>query len=293
MSHLKCGFKAAATNSREKKFKRKDSITNGIIDSPDVLSALDRTSIINNEFLFVAAAIGKECGEDLRKCTLSASSLHRRRNENRARVAKTVREEFTSGTNGGLVVHWDGKKMADTTDPNRELSKQKADRCAVVVSGVGKQKTLPKLEDGCGKSYADADFNAVTEWNTEQYIIGMSTDTTSSNTGNTNGTCVLFEKKMKRNLLNLECHHHTHELIIGGVFEELFGKSKSPANVLFHQLQDIWPEIDKQKIKVLAPRYLKSSLSKRLKRHCYFADKNVKRNRTKQICSTRRLQRID
>lgn len=262
-------LRPVVTINRKKKFTKKSSVTNRIINSPDVLSALDRTKITNNEFLFIAAAIAKECNEDISKCTLSASSLYRRRNQNRANLAQIVKQEFTSAINGGLVVHWDGKKMADTTNPNRQLRKRKIERCGIVVSGAGvaKPKTLsvPKLENGSGKSFADAAFNAVKEWKTEQNVIGMSTDTTSSNTGNSNGACVLFEKQMKRNLLYLACRHHTHEVVIGGVFEELFGKSKSPENILFHQFQDVWPTIDKRKFNVIAPSFLKSTISKRLK----------------------------
>jgi hypothetical protein len=58
----------------------------------------------------------------------------------------------------------------------------------------------------------------------------MSFDTTSSNTGEYNGACVLLEERLNKKLLYLACRHHRLELIVKSVFELAFGKSTGKPN---------------------------------------------------------------
>lgn len=178
-----------------------------------------------------------------------------------------MKNEYTDSINHGLVIHWNRKKMRDSTNPNRELRKQKIERLGIAVSGNGEHKTLSmkKLDNGTGESTATAVFNVVKEYKATKHIIGMSTDTTGSNTGDKKGACVLFEKEMGRKILYLSCRHHIYEVLIGGVFEKLFGKSKGPENNMFQQFQEHWPSINKQQVNIIDPSFLKSPFAKRLK----------------------------
>jgi hypothetical protein len=47
-----------------------------------------------------------------------------------------------------------------------------------------------------------------------QNITALSFDTTASNTGVRNSAFFLLEKAIGRNLLNLACRHHVHELLV-------------------------------------------------------------------------------
>jgi hypothetical protein len=61
-------------------------------------------------------------------------------------------------------------------------------------------------------------------------VIGMSFDTTSSNTGVNNGSSVLLERMLKKNLLHLACRHHVLELVGEVVFSTVMGKSTGLCN---------------------------------------------------------------
>ena len=81
--------------------------------------------------------------------------------------------------------------------------------------------------------------------------MGMSFDTTASNTGSTSGACTLLEHKLQRNLLHFAYRHHIHELIIGGVFTALLGPNRSPNIALLEQFQRFWSNIDQHDYKPL------------------------------------------
>ena len=99
----------------------------------------------------------------------------------------TLKEELRAG---GLVVHWDGKLMQDLS------SKQQVERLPTLVSGNGAVQLLgvPKLPNGTGSEIAKAVHNALEEWELTERVIGLSFDTTSSNTGPKKESCVLIEQ---------------------------------------------------------------------------------------------------
>jgi len=45
-------------------------------------------------------------------------------------------------------------------------------------------------------------------------------------------------------LLWLPCHHHVYELVLGAVFDEIFGSTSGPEVPVFKKLQTKWEEID-------------------------------------------------
>jgi len=82
-----------------------------------------------------------------------------------------------------LVVHWDGKIMADTT--NKEDPKSKVDGLAVVVTGRELEKTLGivKLPSGTGTAQTSATHQLLELWSVTSDVVAMCFDTTSTNTG--------------------------------------------------------------------------------------------------------------
>ncbi|XP_015122270.1 uncharacterized protein LOC107044756 [Diachasma alloeum] len=70
-------------------------------------------------------------------------------------------------------------------------------------------------------------------------------DTTASNTGSTNGTCVLLEQLLGRNLLHLACRHHLLELLLKSAFEASMGPNTRPDILIFKRFQEQWKNIEK------------------------------------------------
>ena len=78
--------------------------------------------------------------------------------------------------------------MDDLTGPERG----KVDRLPILVSGqdVVKLLSVPKLQDGTAASMAQAITQTIDDWGLRDRIKGLCFDTTSSNTGTKNGTCI-------------------------------------------------------------------------------------------------------
>src|SRR6218665_941429 len=75
--------------------------------------------------------------------------------------------------------------------------------------------------------------------------VGMSFDTTASNSGNKAGACVLLESMLNKPLLNLACRHHIHELIIAKVFETVIDRASScPQIKLLQRFATAWNTIN-------------------------------------------------
>ena len=90
----------------------------------------------------------------------------------------------------------------------------------------------------------DAVYGASIEWKLHDKVIGQGFDTTSVNTGCKRGAVLLLEKKFGRDLLALPCRHHILELIIGAVFDELFGESNGPNIGLFQYFVYVFESLD-------------------------------------------------
>jgi hypothetical protein len=84
---------------------------------------------------------------------------------------------------------------------------------------------IPKLDSGTGSEQAAATHKLLVDWDLSENIVGLSFDTTASNTGVTNGACVLLEEKIGKPLLRLACRHHVMELMAAAVFSVEFENS--------------------------------------------------------------------
>jgi hypothetical protein len=123
---------------------------------------------------------------------------------------------------------------------------------------------VPKLDSGTGANQAEATFELIQRLGLAENIVGMSFDTTSSNTGARNGAAVLLEAKLDKKLLYLACRHHILKLLaeasflgtfweidrffsINGrkrIFLETF-HSLGPKIQMFEEFQKNWSTIDK------------------------------------------------
>lgn len=229
-----------------------DDVIYKIINSPDVSSALDRTNTSNGSFVIILAAIARALEVDLTECVFSTSTLLRRRADHREVIETAVKTEFLASIKSGLVVHWDGKRLKDTTSDENDRRNKKVERIAIVVTGLDTQKiiAIAKTDDGTGVVVSDTVYEHLEAWTILESIVAMCTDTTSANTGGTNGAVVLFEEKMNRNLIYFACRHHVYELIIGAVFVKLFGDTSGPYTEMFQNFKRDWSNVNKATFKV-------------------------------------------
>jgi len=68
-------------------------------------------------------------------------------------------------------------------------------------------------------------------------VAALSFDTTATNTGRRNGTCVLLEQKLGKDLLYLACRHYVIELILAAAFKTTMGASSGPEVSLFKRFK--------------------------------------------------------
>jgi hypothetical protein len=145
-----------------------------------------------------------------------------------------------------LVLHWDSKLLPTTATEN---VKTLEDRIAVVVTGQDFEHLLgvPVAQKGTGKEMARVVIQELNRFGLRDHIIGLSFDTTASNTGLIQGACMMIEKEVERTLLWLACRHHTHELILKGVFEECTRvQSSGPDIQIFRKFKNQWNSLDKK-----------------------------------------------
>ncbi|KAG0728198.1 hypothetical protein GWK47_003788 [Chionoecetes opilio] len=66
---------------------------------------------------------------------------------------------------------------------------------------------------------------------------------TASNSGVHGGAAKLLEQQLDRKVFYLACRHHILEVLVGAVWENLFGKVKSPENPWFKHFKDVWTDL--------------------------------------------------
>ena len=207
------------------------------IVSPSVSAALDRTKTSDRKAAYILAATAQSLGHNVEDLALNRSTIKRQREYHRSRLAKALKKEFH--VNVPLVVHWDGKLMADLS------GKENVDRLAILISGNSVSQLLKVgITTGTGEDQARAVVEALQEWNLEERVAGLAFDTTSSNTGCRSGACVLIEQKLGKDLLHFACRHHILELIVGAAFTSLLGGTSGPDVPLFKRFKQHWEFID-------------------------------------------------
>jgi hypothetical protein len=95
---------------------KKAKIRQQSLNSPDVVSALDRINMSDRKFTILAAAIARANGDNLDSSPLSRSTVYRKRSVYRSLIESSIREEFRTTEKPPLVIHWDGKLMKDSTN---------------------------------------------------------------------------------------------------------------------------------------------------------------------------------
>jgi len=179
--------------------KKKTRATVNVI-TPQLAAALDRTKMSDRMATFVLGETAHSRGHTIDDLNMNRSSIKRQREKHRAAFAAALKTEF-SANDASLVVHWDGKLMADLSG-NVHI-----DRLPVIVTthGVAQLLKVSKMPGGTGEHQSSAVVQALDECNLQHRVVGMCFDTTSLNTGRHSGACVQIEHKLGRDLLYLAC----------------------------------------------------------------------------------------
>ena len=188
-------------------------------------------------------------GGDINSLPLSRRQVERNSKVSVEEYASEVREAFVLEAKSKLFVcHFDGKQLADYTDG----VKRTKERMTVVVSSPDLEHphVLGSIALGgqTGEEIADGVLSLWEEYQICDRIIGLSFDTTASNTGPSRGACVRLERELGKGLLWLACRRHVMELHIKHVAQmvakEVGGRDpNSPGEPLFKKLQDDWPTL--------------------------------------------------
>ena len=173
------------------------------LKAKEVCQMADRLNLSLNQATGITAAILKCSGVGLDAVAISKTSCHQYRQENRAIIKSSfVAPEF-------CVLHWDGKVMEDP-------HKKRSDRLAILISGtpgyeLGKLLGVLEIVDSTGSSQATATFSLVQQWDLADNIVGLSFDTTASNSGWQNGACVKIEILLEKKMFYFACRFHILE----------------------------------------------------------------------------------
>ncbi|KAG0730173.1 hypothetical protein GWK47_028826 [Chionoecetes opilio] len=107
---------------------------------------------------------------------------------------------------------------------------------------------VPVAQDRTGQEVARTVFQEVERVGARELIIGLSFDTTASNSGMLAVhacTCVHLENLLGRSLLWLACRHHVLEVVLKHVFEKCCGPSTGPEIPTFKRFQSRWESLDR------------------------------------------------
>lgn len=205
----------------------------------NVCAAADCANISSRGVMAIVSQVSGLGREDI---VISSSTIHRARKKNRFISAAIAQESFKPQLIP-LTVHWDAKKYKSLAD-NRKIN-----RVAVLVVGDKIQKLLGVViaSSGSGSAEAAEILKLLKQWNVTNNVKGMCFDTTASNSGLKNGSCAIIERSLGRQLYSYACRHHILELIIGAVYNEMFGKSSSPIIELFERFSNAWHSMDNSK----------------------------------------------
>ena len=220
--------------SKKEKRATKNIMTKGLATS------LDRTKVSDRKAVYILTEAAHSLGHSTEELNINRSSIRRHRRGHRKCHSSSLKQSIK--IEGPLLVHWDGKMMADLT------SKKCIDRLPILVSGENGSQLLgvPKLPSGSGSNIAHNVVNAAQEWGLTNRIVGMSFDTTATNTGHHQGACIRIEQSLDKELLYFPCRHHILELVIKAVFSSVMGSTAGPDVPLFHRFQSNWELINQQ-----------------------------------------------
>lgn len=227
-----------STSSLKTKRARKDIIT------PRLAACLDRCKLSDRDAVHILTACVDALSFDSNEYTINRTSIKKSRETFRKEKFESIKKLDELKENFA-VIHWDSKMLPDLTQ------RTNIDRLPVIVSSSSNFEQLlgvPGLASSKGVEVSAAVFDMVEDWGLTTMVQAFCFDTTASNTGRINGSAVLLEQKLGREILWLPCRHHIFELVLAGVFNSSKACIMSGPDVpLFKRFKSAWESIDKSK----------------------------------------------
>ncbi|XP_044578119.1 uncharacterized protein LOC123260851 [Cotesia glomerata] len=173
-----------------------------------LVAVLDRTKTSNQSAMHIISAVITSLGLDIDNYNISYTTIRNARLKFRKTVAGNLKDGIEE-TAQNLIVHWD--------------------------------------DESTGANEAEVIFEALNEWNITDNIVGICFDTTSVNTGDKSGACILLEKKLNKELLYLACRHHIFEIMLKNAAAVAWLSTNGPNVTIFVRFKSNWEKIDKLK----------------------------------------------
>ncbi|KAG0706298.1 hypothetical protein GWK47_024335 [Chionoecetes opilio] len=216
-----------------------------VMECVDICSTANRPGLSDNQVTALVSATLKAGGADLDKFVISTSTTRRNRMLIRYHISQEYMAAFSEDPPKYAALHWDGKMLRDVlgSDPGTT-----SETLAVLVSGPpaypeGKLLGVPVIDSSTGTVQAEASMDLLEAWGLTGVITALVFDTTASNSGIHRGAAKLLEQQLDRKVFYLACRHHILEVLVGAVWENLFGKVKSPENPWFKHFKDVWTDL--------------------------------------------------
>ncbi|XP_047140548.1 uncharacterized protein LOC124815791 [Hydra vulgaris] len=146
-----------------------------------------------------------------------------------------------------IVVHFD-TKILKRYNCEKGVSKNE-NRIAISASSPESGPLdfflgILEIESSNGSVQATAIQAMLEYYEMSDQIIGLCSDTTSSNTGRKKGAIsIIISYALGRPVLWLMCRHHIYEKHVAHVIKKIFGQTNSPSRKLYVTFQKIWPQI--------------------------------------------------
>ena len=208
------------------------------------MAALDKCKISSRNAVHLIFAIAEALECDVNSLILNKTSIDRCRKELRKLRAENIKKQFGTIELNAAVLHWDGKLL-----PGLLRCDKLVERLPVVISNGDTEKLLgvPALEDGKGKTQANAINEVLTDWGLTDFIKAFCCDTTNSNLGHLNGAATLLEQLLEKDILYFACRHHIFELVLRCVFDAKMPPSTGPDVPIFKRFEQFWSQLDQTK----------------------------------------------
>lgn len=182
----------------------------------------------------------KAAGGNPNDYAISKTSLCNQLNHLRSHSKSDVLEQ--AGTSDEkVIILFDGKKFAKINQKHIGKDSRLVVMCHTQTKDV--PLGLPILDSGHAETYVNEMVDLCDNSDLLSRIAGIVCDTTAVNTGEKGGVCVRFENKIQREVLNLMCRHHIHEILLSTAFTNTFGGIEAPTIASFDFLKHEWQQI--------------------------------------------------
>ncbi|KAL4090708.1 hypothetical protein QTP88_025495 [Uroleucon formosanum] len=207
-------------------------------------SALDKCKVSDRDAVHLLIACAEVFNVNVNDYAINRSSVKRSRESFRYQISSEIKTAFHQLNLNFAVVHWDSKIL-----PNM-IGTENVDRLPVIITAPNVEQLLgvPHLSSGTGKEISSAVYDTLKDWSMLEKVQAFVFDTTASNSGRLNGSCVLLEQMLNRPILFLACRHHIFEIILQSVFSySKLTTMSGPEIPIFKRFKNNWNQIDQTK----------------------------------------------